>query len=146
VDRRDERSNRRTRDAPIAHPSADVLAFMVTGLRRAWSKQEIAPRTRGTRSVQFIVDDFRKRLQTSRSTPNYGPGQCRPLIPSLMMKTSFRGSLPSTGDTTVSSTSLSCPLPSIVAGDGPSWSTMGRKGDHEKMDLALSDSYKATRL
>jgi hypothetical protein len=30
VDRRDERSNRRTRDSPIAHPSADVLAFMVT--------------------------------------------------------------------------------------------------------------------
>jgi len=65
--------------------------------------------------------------------------QCRPLVPSLMMKTSFRGSLPSTGDTTVSSTP-SPPLPSIVAGDGPSWSTMGRKGDHEKMDLSLSDS------
>jgi len=127
VDRRDERSNRRTRDSPIAHPSADVLAFMVTGLRRgrAWSKQEIAPRTRGTRSVQFIVDDFRKRLQTSRSTPNYGPGRCRPLVPSLMMKTSFRGSLPSTGDTTVSSISppsLSY-LQSSPATDlpGPQW-------------------------
>jgi len=50
VDRRDERSNRRMRDTPIANPLADVLALWSRGYTRgrAWSKQEIAPSTRGT--------------------------------------------------------------------------------------------------
>lgn len=82
VDRRDEWSNRKTRDTPIANPSCGCISFMVTGLcrGRAWSKQEIAPSTRGTWCrVSSLSSTIFGSVYAKR--PDYGPGQYRPLIP-----------------------------------------------------------------
>lgn len=84
VDRRDERSNRRIRDAPIAHPSCGCISFMVTGLYRgrAWSKQEIAPSTRGTWCRMSSLSTIFGSVYTEHlvELSDYGPGQYGPLI------------------------------------------------------------------
>lgn len=97
-------SNRKTRDTLIANPSCGCISFMVTGSHRGLKQTgNSSEHSRDLMSsVQFIVDNFRKRLrQTSRIVLTTALGSTD--HSSLMMRTSFRGSLSNAGNTTLSS-------------------------------------------
>lgn len=91
VDRRDERSNRRTRDTPIANPSfTDVLAlrsrgYAVAGLEQTGNSSEHS----GGPDVEYPV--YRQFSEASRSVLTTALGNTD--HSSLMMRTSFWGSL-----------------------------------------------------